>query len=92
MQRQSANVEVVVAQGEYSYSASRMLQRLHGSNDRKEVLCNGVSLMTVKYHASACFDIDTEVEVDDDADSFEVWLSIIGDLESRYGLKISVQS
>lgn len=48
--------------------------------------------MTVKYHASACFDIDTEVEVEDDADSFEVWLSIIGDLENRYGLKISVQS
>ena len=47
--------------------------------------------MIVKYHASACFDIDTEIEVEDDADSFEVWLSIIGDLESRYGLKISVQ-
>ena len=48
--------------------------------------------MTVKYRASAFFDIDTEIEVEDDADSFEVWLSIIGDLESRYGLEISVKS
>lgn len=48
--------------------------------------------MTVKYHAFACFDVDAEIEVDDDADSFEVWLSIVSDLESRYGLKISVQS
>ncbi len=48
--------------------------------------------MTIKYHAAACFDIDTEIEVEDDADSFEVWLSIIDDLERRYGLNISVQS
>lgn len=45
-------------------------------------------MRTVKYHASASFDIDTEVEVEDDADELEVYLSIISDLESRHGLLI----
>lgn len=48
--------------------------------------------MTVKYHASACFDIDTEIEVEDDADSFEIWLSVISDLENRYRLEVNIQS
>ena len=48
--------------------------------------------MTVRYQASANFDIDTEIEVEDDADSFEIWLSVISDLESRYRLEINIQS
>lgn len=48
--------------------------------------------MTVKYHASAHFDVDAEVEVEDISDSLEVWISIMSDLEQRYGLKIDVQS
>lgn len=46
----------------------------------------------VKYHASGHFDIDTEVEVSDNevTDNLAVWLAIVGDLESRYGLAINI--
>lgn len=44
--------------------------------------------MTVSYHASASFDVTSEVCVPDNADSREIWLAIIEDLESRYGLTV----
>lgn len=46
-------------------------------------------MKTVEYHASASFDITTTVEVKDNADDLEIWLSIISDLEDRYGLTVS---
>ena len=42
------------------------------------------------YNASANFDISTSVEVDDDADNFEIWLLVINDLQSRYGLNVEI--
>ena len=48
--------------------------------------------MTVKYHASAHFDVDAEVEVEDALDDLAVWIAITDDLERRFGLKIDVQS
>lgn len=47
--------------------------------------------MTIKYHASAHFDVTTEVEVEDNADALEIWLSIIDDLGNRYGLMVETQ-
>lgn len=48
--------------------------------------------MTVKYRASAQFDIETEVEIpDEDAnDNLAVWMAIVSDLENRYGLTIDI--
>lgn len=46
-------------------------------------------MKTIEYSASASFDIKTTVTVDDDADDLEIYLSIISDLEARYGLDIS---
>ena len=48
--------------------------------------------MTVNYHASAHFDIDSEVVVEDGASSEEIWLRIVEDLEGRYGLEVSFES
>ena len=47
-------------------------------------------MATIKYHASAHFDIETEVEIPDDeaVDDLAIWLAIVGDLENRYGLTI----
>lgn len=47
-------------------------------------------MATVKYHASAHFDIDTEIEVEDINDDLQIWLEIVSDLESRYGLEITI--
>lgn len=46
-------------------------------------------MATVKYHASAHFDIETEIEVEDTNDDLEIWINIMSDLERRYGLNIS---
>ena len=46
-------------------------------------------MKTIEYYASASFDITTTVEVKDDADDLEIWLSIINDLENRYDLTVS---
>lgn len=46
-------------------------------------------MATIKYHATAHFDIDTEIEVEDSDDDLEIWLQIVSDLERRYGLEIS---
>lgn len=43
----------------------------------------------VKYHASASFDIETEVEVDA-TDEAAVRAAILDDLEARYGAIIEV--
>lgn len=43
----------------------------------------------INYPASASFDIETSIEVEDDADDLEIWLAIVSDLENRYGLEIS---
>lgn len=47
-------------------------------------------MATIKYHASAHFDIETEVKIPDDeaVDDLAIWLAIIGDLENRYGLTV----
>ena len=47
-------------------------------------------MATIKYRASAHFDIETEAEIPDDeaADDLAIWLAIVGDLENRYGLTI----
>lgn len=46
----------------------------------------------VKYHASAHFDIETEIEIPDEeaADDLSIWLAIVGDLENRYDLTINI--
>lgn len=44
----------------------------------------------IKYHASAHFDIDSEISVDTN-DELEIWAAIICDLESRYGLEITLE-
>lgn len=45
--------------------------------------------MNIEYQASASFDIETNIEVEDDADDLEIYLSIMHDLEDRYGLSVS---
>ena len=49
--------------------------------------------MKIKYHASAHFDISTELDIpDEDAvDDLAIWLAIIGDLESRYNLTVEFE-
>ena len=49
--------------------------------------------MKVKYHASAHFDVDTEIDVSDEdaVDDLAIWLAIIGDLESRYNLTVEFE-
>lgn len=46
---------------------------------------------TITYHAKASFDVETEllVSTDDYEDRLSLWLAIIGDLETRYGLEIT---
>lgn len=46
-------------------------------------------MAVVKYSASAHFDIETEINVDDINDDLEIWIQIVSDLEDRYGLKIT---
>lgn len=48
--------------------------------------------MTIKYRASAHFDVETEIDIpDEDAvDDLAIWLAIIGDLESRYDLTVEM--
>ena len=52
-------------------------------------MSEGNRVKDVKYHASASFDIETGIRVEDDADDLEIFLTIVSDLESRYGLEIS---
>ena len=52
-------------------------------------MSEGNRVKDVKYHASASFDIETDIRVEDDADDLEIFLTIVSDLESRYGLEIS---
>ena len=52
-------------------------------------LMGGYFMKTIEYYASASFDITTTVEVKDNADDLEIWLSIINDLENRYDLTVS---
>lgn len=47
-------------------------------------------MTTIKYHASAHFDVDREIELDYPSDDLEVWLAITSDLEQKYGLKIKI--
>lgn len=44
----------------------------------------------VRYRAPASFDISTSIEVDDNADNFEIWLSVIDDLQNRYGFDVEI--
>lgn len=45
--------------------------------------------MTIKYSAKASFDVEGEVELEDDtSDTLEMWLAIIDDLVAKHGLKI----
>lgn len=48
--------------------------------------------MTIKYRASAHFDVETEIDIpDEDAvDDLAIWLAIMGDLESRYDLTVEI--
>ena len=52
---------------------------------------NGRAARTITYHAKASFDVETEllVSTDDYKDRLSLWLAIIGDLETRYGLEIT---
>lgn len=49
--------------------------------------------MIVEYSAYAHFDIETEIVIPDEdvGDDLAIWLAIIGDLESRYGLTIDIK-
>lgn len=49
-------------------------------------------MATVKYHASGHFDIETTIEIPDEeaSDELAIWLAIVGDLESCYGLEIDI--
>lgn len=44
----------------------------------------------VKYHASAHFDVESDIIIPEEEafDDLAIWLAIIGDLENRYGLQI----
>ena len=46
---------------------------------------------TIEYSASASFDITTTIQVKDGTDDHEILMSIINDLEDRYGLTISYE-
>lgn len=46
-------------------------------------------MATIKYHASAHFDIETEVNVTS-MDEESIRAAILADLESRYGLEIEI--
>lgn len=48
-------------------------------------------MATIKYHAKAYFDVETEIDVDDPSDAIAVWLAIIDDLEDRYRLEIQYE-
>lgn len=48
-------------------------------------------MATIKYHAKANFDIETEIDVDDPNDAIAIWLAIIDDLEDRYRLEIQYE-
>ena len=60
---------------------------------RHLISCNGFEekeeKKTIMYNASAFFDIDSEIEIDDADDDCQIRSKIIDDLESRYGLDIS---
>lgn len=42
----------------------------------------------IKYSTSAISHVEKIIEVDDDADDLEIYLSIISDLERNHGLRI----
>lgn len=47
--------------------------------------------MTIKYEASAHFDMETEIEVPENATEDDVLLAIMNDLMDRYDLFITVE-
>lgn len=48
--------------------------------------------MNVRYRASACFDMDSEIDVNDPNNTTEMLLQIVEDLQSRYRLVIEVET
>lgn len=48
-----------------------------------------MEIKRVKYQASASFNIEDTIEVEEDCDDLEIWITIISDLERRHGLKVS---
>ena len=46
--------------------------------------------MTIKYYASGHFDIDTEIEVPENASILDIMMAIYKDLEDCYGLEITI--
>lgn len=47
-------------------------------------------MATIKYHASGHFDIDTEIEVSEDASVLDIMMAIYRDLEDCYGLEVEI--